>query len=73
MPTVPSSKTRVMVDATAQLHEQLKVLLSGTFLRQVMGWTSKELEEIRHRKWSDLEENTQASGQRSKTLPEHGS
>jgi len=45
-----------MVDATAQLHEQLKVLLSGTFLRQVMGWTSKELEEIRHRKWSDLGE-----------------
>jgi predicted nucleic acid-binding protein len=43
-------------ETTAQLHEQLNVLLSGTFLRQVMGWTSKELEEIRHREWSDLEE-----------------
>jgi len=43
-------------ETTAKLHEQLKVLLSGTFLRQVLGWTSKELEGIRHRKWSDLEE-----------------
>jgi predicted nucleic acid-binding protein len=43
-------------ETTAKLHEQLKVLLSGTFLRQVMGWTSKELEEIRHREWSDFEE-----------------
>ena len=43
-------------ETTAQLHEQLEVLLSGTFLRQVMGWTSKELEQIRHRKWSDLGE-----------------
>jgi len=43
-------------ETTAKLHEQLNVLLSGTFLRQVLGWTSKELEGIRHRKWSDLEE-----------------
>jgi len=43
--------------ATAKLHRQLKVFLSGTFLRQVMGWTSKELEKIRHREWSDLEES----------------
>ena len=41
-------------ETTAKFHEQSKVLLSGTFLRQVMGWTSKELEEIRHRKWSDI-------------------
>jgi len=39
---------------TAQLHEQLNVLLSGTFLRQVLGWTGDELEAIRHRNWSDL-------------------
>jgi hypothetical protein len=43
-------------ETTAKLHEQLKVLLSGTFLRQMMGWTSKELEEIGHREWSDLGE-----------------
>jgi predicted nucleic acid-binding protein len=41
---------------TAQLHQRLNVLLSGTFLRQVMGWTSQELEEVRRRTWSDLEE-----------------
>ena len=43
-------------ETTARLHEQLNVLLSGTFLREVMGWTSEELEVIRGRKWSDLEE-----------------
>jgi predicted nucleic acid-binding protein len=44
-------------ETTAKLHEQLNVLLSGTFLRQMMGRTSKELEEIRHREWSDLGES----------------
>lgn len=41
--------------STDKLHKQLHVLLSGAFLRQVMGWTSEELEAIRHRDWSDLE------------------
>ena len=41
-------------DTTERLHEQLTALLSGTFLRQVLGWTSEELEQIRHRRWSDL-------------------
>jgi predicted nucleic acid-binding protein len=39
---------------TTELHRHLKVRLSGTFLREVMGWTSEELEAIRHRKWSDI-------------------
>jgi len=38
-------------ETTAKLHRQLNVLLPGTFLRQVLGWTSEELEEIRHREW----------------------
>lgn len=42
-------------DTTAKLRQQLKVLLSGTFLRQVIGWTGEELEKIRHRAWADLE------------------
>jgi len=29
-------------------------MLSGTFLREVMGWTSEQLKSIRHRKWSDI-------------------
>ena len=41
-------------DTTERPHEQLTTLLSGTFLRQVLGWTSEELEQIRHRRWSDL-------------------
>ena len=41
-------------ETTAKLHQQLNVLLPGTFLRQVLGWTSQELEQIRHRRWADL-------------------
>jgi hypothetical protein len=43
-------------ETTAELHRHLTVMLSGTFLRQVMGWTSEELEAIRHRTWADLED-----------------
>jgi hypothetical protein len=39
----------------ARLHEKLTVMISGTFLRQVMGWSSESLEKIRHRTWRDLE------------------
>lgn len=42
-------------ETTAKLHQKLTVMLSGTFLREVLGWTSEELEAIRHRDWSDLE------------------
>ena len=35
---------------TTKLHEQLKIQLSGTFLREVMGWSSEELENIRQTK-----------------------
>lgn len=44
-------------ETTEELRRHIKVLLSGTFLREVMGWTSEELESIRNRKWSDLPEN----------------
>ncbi len=47
----------VQDESTRELHRQVKVLISGTFLREVMGWTSEELENIRHRKWDDLQEN----------------
>jgi len=43
-------------ESTAELRRHLKAMLSGTFLREVMGWTSDELEAIRHRKWSDMPE-----------------
>jgi predicted nucleic acid-binding protein len=42
---------------TAKLHQRLTVMLSGTFLRHVMGWTGEELEAIRNRTWSDIEDN----------------
>ena len=42
-------------ETTARLREKLTVVLSGTFLRQVMGWTSDELEAVRNRTWSDFE------------------
>ena len=42
-------------ETTAKLRERLKVLLTGTFLRQVMEWTSEDLEQVRGRTWHDLE------------------
>ena len=39
---------------TARLRKDLKVMLSGTFLREVMGWSGEDLERIRSRSWRDL-------------------
>ena len=39
---------------TANLRQKLTVLLSGTFLREVVGWSSEQLESIRHRTWRDV-------------------
>jgi len=40
---------------TKQLRKYIQPLQPGTFLKEVMGWTSEELESIRHRTWRDLE------------------
>lgn len=44
-------------ESTTELRRHLKVLLSGTFLREVMGWSSERLESIRHRKWDEIVED----------------
>ena len=57
------SRKRAMVDTTILVAGscwprwpyELTVLLSGTFLREVLGWSSERLESIRHRSWKDLE------------------
>jgi predicted nucleic acid-binding protein len=36
------------------IHEKLHILLPGTFLNLVMGWSHEELDSIRRRNWSDL-------------------
>lgn len=36
------------------LHQQVAVLLPGTFLRVHMGWSSEALESIRRRTWDDM-------------------
>jgi hypothetical protein len=44
-------------DHTAEnepLHQQLRIRLPGTFLREDMGWTSDQLEALRGREWEDL-------------------
>jgi predicted nucleic acid-binding protein len=43
-------------ETTARLREQVTVYLSGTFLREVMGWQSEQLEATRKRNWSDFPE-----------------
>ncbi len=41
-------------ESTAELRRHVHPMISGTFLRQVMGWTSEELEAIRHRTWEEM-------------------
>jgi predicted nucleic acid-binding protein len=41
-------------ETTAQIRQALHVMISGTFLREVMGWKSDDLEKIRHRTWRDI-------------------
>ncbi len=41
-------------ETTEKLRQQLKIMLSGTFLREQMGWTSEQLEAIRNRKGKEL-------------------
>jgi predicted nucleic acid-binding protein len=38
-------------ESTAELRACLRPILSGTFLREVMGWNSEELETVRGRRW----------------------
>jgi hypothetical protein len=40
--------------STEQIRQWFAPLLPAVFLRDVMGWTSEELEAIRHRTWEDL-------------------
>lgn len=43
--------------STAKLRAAIDgILLPPVFLRDVMGWTSEELEAIRYRDWSDFDE-----------------
>jgi predicted nucleic acid-binding protein len=42
---------------TAKVRQAIPgILLPPVFLREVMGWTSEQLEAIRYREWADLEE-----------------
>lgn len=41
-------------ESTAELRRQLAVYLSGTFLREVMGWSPEQLEAARGRRWQDM-------------------
>ena len=44
-----------MGDTTAELRRYLKPLRPGSFLREMMGWTSEDLSAIERRRWIDLE------------------
>lgn len=41
-------------ESTARLRMMLRVYISGTFLREMMGWSSRELEGVRGRAWRDM-------------------
>jgi len=42
-------------ETTEKLRRSVQPLLCGTFLKEVMGWTSEELEEIKYRNWPDAD------------------
>lgn len=53
---VSEDKDLTTQDATtADLRQKLTVRLSGTFLREMMGWSGERLEQVRGRCWIDLE------------------
>lgn len=41
-------------ETTAELHRHLNCKKVGSFLREVMGWTSEDLSVIERRQWPDL-------------------
>lgn len=41
-------------ETTAILRAQVNVMICGTFLSTVMGWTSEQLDQARNRSWRDL-------------------
>ena len=53
---VSEDKDLTAVDeTTAELRRHIQPLISGTFLRQVMGWSHEELEAVRGRAWDEVE------------------
>jgi predicted nucleic acid-binding protein len=53
---VSEDKDLTVQDATTEhLRAKLTVRLPGTFLRQVLGWSSDELEQVRGRRWEDMD------------------
>ena len=52
---VSEDKDLTVQDATtAKLRQELNVMISGSFLREVMEWNSEDLEKVRHRTWRDI-------------------
>ena len=49
-------------ETTENLHQQLKIMLPGTFLRQYLGWSSEQLEAIRRRTWQDVNDHRDKPG-----------
>ena len=39
----------VRTEQTERFHQKVRVMISGTFLREVMGWTGDRLEQARKR------------------------
>jgi hypothetical protein len=44
----------VIDETTSRLRQTLKVLISGTFLHDVIGWSREDLDKIRQRAWRDI-------------------
>jgi predicted nucleic acid-binding protein len=56
---VSNDKDLTDVDATtARLRQHIQPMSVGRFLRQVMGWSSDDLERTRRRTWQDMDPTT---------------
>jgi len=42
-------------DTTAELRRYLRPIQPGSFLREIMGWSSEALSAVERRRWTDLE------------------
>ncbi|MSQ15929.1 MAG: hypothetical protein EXR50_08720 [Dehalococcoidia bacterium] len=52
---VTSDRDFTEPQATAQrFRDRVRIMLPGTFLREVKGWSSEALESIRHRTWQEV-------------------
>lgn len=50
------SDDKDFTNANQPVHQKLRILQTGTFLNEVMGWSHEQLDVIKRRTWADISE-----------------